>query len=108
VVLDRDELRNVTLDDRQLMGEILWALIDDASRHAGMLESTLKEANGQRSMRVARHAARACANLGANATAEAFQAVARHAGSREFDACRSSMAVVRAEIERLREEASRV
>jgi len=108
VVLDREELRKLTLDDRQLMSEILSALIDDATHHAAMLEAAVKNGDSQRTARVARHAARACANVGADAAAEAFRAVERHAGTREFEACRSSIAAVRAGIERLREEASRV
>ena len=32
VVLDMEQFRNFTLEDRQLMRDILGALIDDASR----------------------------------------------------------------------------
>jgi HPt (histidine-containing phosphotransfer) domain-containing protein len=102
VVLNLEELRSLTMNDRQLMGEILQALIEDASRHAGMLEAAVGDVDAARSARIARQASRACGNIGAVAAAAAFRRIERHAAQREFEACRSALAAARAEIERLR------
>jgi HPt (histidine-containing phosphotransfer) domain-containing protein len=108
VILDREELRNITLDDRQLMSEILWALIDDANRHAGAIESAIRERDPARAVRIARFAGRACANVGAGAAAESFRRVERLAASGAFDACRDRMAELRKAIDQLRKEAARI
>jgi HPt (histidine-containing phosphotransfer) domain-containing protein len=90
------------------MSEILQALIEDAGRHAGLLEAAVREGDATRSVRIARHAARACGNIGAHAAAEAFRQIERHAGQRQLDSCRSVLAAARAEIERLRGAASQM
>ena len=46
--LDRDQLRDVTLDDEALMREILSALIDDTSRQMRLLESAILEQDARR------------------------------------------------------------
>jgi HPt (histidine-containing phosphotransfer) domain-containing protein len=79
VVLNLEELRSLTMNDRQLMGEILQALIEDASRHAGLLEAAVADVDAARSARVARQASRACGNIGAVAVAAAFRRIERHA-----------------------------
>jgi HPt (histidine-containing phosphotransfer) domain-containing protein len=107
-VLNLEELRNLTMNDRQLMSEILQALIEDASRHAGMLETAVRDGDAARSARIARHASRACGNIGAIAAAATFRQIERHAGQRELDACRPVLAAARAEIERLRGAASQM
>lgn len=101
-VLNLEELRNLTMNDRQLMTEILDALIEDASRHAGLLETAVRDGDAARSARIARRASRACANVGAVAASETFRQIERHAGQHEFDSCRSVLAAARSEIERLR------
>jgi HPt (histidine-containing phosphotransfer) domain-containing protein len=105
-VLNLEELRNLTMNDRQLMSEILHALIEDASRHAGLLETAVRESDAVRSVRIARQASRVCGNVGAVAAADTFRQIERHAGQREFESCRSVLAAARGEIERLRGAAS--
>ena len=90
------------MNDRQLMGEILQALIEDASRHAALLEAVIGDGDAARSARIARQASRACANIGAAAASTAFGRIERHAAQRELEACRPGLAAARAEIERLR------
>jgi HPt (histidine-containing phosphotransfer) domain-containing protein len=107
-VLELDELRHLTMDDRPLMCEILQALIEDTSRHTGMLERAIQDNDGPRSARIARYASRACADVGANAAAETFRRIGRHAASREFDACRTTLPAARVELERLRMETARL
>jgi HPt (histidine-containing phosphotransfer) domain-containing protein len=98
----------MTLDDRQLMSEIVWALVDDASRHAAEIEAAAHDLDAVRATRVARYAARSCTNVGAQAAAEAFRALERHAAVRDFTACRAALSRARNAIERLREEASQI
>jgi HPt (histidine-containing phosphotransfer) domain-containing protein len=100
--LDLEELRALTMDDRGLMREILNALIEDAVRHAGMLESAARDRDGARSVKIARLASRACANVGANAAADAFREIERRGASRPL------LAAARSEIEHLRAEAGRI
>jgi HPt (histidine-containing phosphotransfer) domain-containing protein len=106
VALDLEQFRNFTLDDRQLMREILWALIDDTTRQAGLLEGSIRDRDGQRIVRLTRTAARACSNVGAIAAAAALNTIGHSAGLSQFDVCRSSLEVLRREIGRLRDEAS--
>src|SRR5271157_5618347 len=102
MVLDRAQLRDVTLDDEDLMREILSALIDDTSRQMPFLESAIRAEDSKKCMRLAHYSKGACANLGANAAAAVLKQIERKAAGREFLACRASLANLAAEIERLR------
>jgi hypothetical protein len=108
MVLDVEELRNLTMNDRALMREILDALIVDAGRHATLLETAMRECDLAPVSRFARSASRACANVGANAAAEAFREVERYAARRPSHGWRPLLDDVRVQIGRLREEASRL
>jgi HPt (histidine-containing phosphotransfer) domain-containing protein len=105
IVLDRAQLRDVTLDDEDLMREILTALIDDTSRQMPFLESAISEEDSQKCMRLAHYSKGACANVGANAAAAVLKHIERQAASREFPECRASLVNLAVEIERLRLEA---
>ena len=105
MVLDREQLRDVTLDDEDLMREILSALIDDTSRQMQLLEAAVREADSQRCMRLAHYSKGACANVGANAAAAVLTQIELQAAGREFHLCQASLASLAAEIERLRFEA---
>ena len=106
IVLDRAQLRDVTLDDEDLMREILATLIDDTSRQMPFLESAIREEDSQKCMRLAHYSKGACANVGANAAAAVLKRIEREAADHEFPECRVSLASLAAEIERLRFEAS--
>jgi len=102
IVLDRAQLRDVTLDDEDLMREILATLIDDTSRQMPFLESAIREEDTQKCMRLAHYSKGACANVGANAAAAVLKQIERKAAGREFPECRVSLANLATEIERLR------
>ena len=106
IVLDRAQLRDVTLDDEDLMREILTALIDDTSRQMPFLESAIRAEDSQKCMRLAHYSKGACANVGANAAAAVLKRLEREAAGHEFPECRVSLVNLAAEIERLRCEAS--
>ena len=100
MVLDRAQLRDVTLDDEDLMREILAALIDDTSRQLPILKSAILAEDSQECMRVAHYSKGACANVGANAAAAVLKRIEREAADHEFPECRVSLANLAAEIER--------
>lgn len=107
VVLDREQLRNVTLDDEELMCEILDALIDDTSQQIVLLESAINEEDPQKTMRLAHYSKGACANVGANAAAHVLRKIEQEAARRDFQECTQSLSNLALEIERLRSEAIR-
>ena len=105
-VLDRVQLREVTLDDESLMREILAALIDDTSRQMQLLAAAIDEKNAQGCMRLAHYSKGACANVGANAAAEVLKNLERNAAKGEFHECSTSLAALAGEIDRLRAESA--
>ena len=108
IVLDRAQLRDITLDDEDLMREIVAALIEDTSRQMPVLESAIRAEDPQKCMRLAHYSKGACANLGANATAAVLKQIEREAAGHEFPECRASLANLATEIERLRFEATAI
>ncbi|MBZ5729081.1 MAG: Hpt domain-containing protein [Acidobacteriia bacterium] len=105
LVLDREQLRDVTMDDQELMCEILAALIDDTSRQVPLLESAIQEQDSQKCMRLAHYSKGACANVGATAAAAVLKQIERRAATGDFVECSMSLAALAQEIDRLRSEA---
>ena len=104
VVLDREQLRNVTLDDDELMREILAALIDDTSRQIVLLKSAITEEDPLKTMRLAHYSKGACANVGANAAAQVLKRIEQEAARKDFQECTLSLSSLALEIDRLRTE----
>ncbi len=105
-VLDRDQLREITLNDEELMREILSALIDDTTRQIELLNSAIRDEDSQKCMRLAHYSKGACANVGAKAAAALLKQIERKAADRRFEECNSSLGALIAEIDRLRSEAT--
>ena len=103
--LDVELLRALTLGDRDLMREILSALIEDTSRKAALLAASVRERDKQKCARLARAAANACANVGAESAAEALREIERRTASARFSRCGETLVTLRREIDRLRKEA---
>jgi HPt (histidine-containing phosphotransfer) domain-containing protein len=104
-VLDREQLREITLNDEELMREILSALIDDTTRQIELLDSAIREEDSQKCMRLAHYSKGACANVGANTAAALLKQIERKAADQRFDECTSSLGALVAELDRLRMEA---
>jgi HPt (histidine-containing phosphotransfer) domain-containing protein len=104
-VLDRQQLRDVTLDDDDLMREILSALIDDTSRQIPLLEVAIREKDPQTTRRLAHYSKGACANVGAKAAAAALENIERTAARSDFDECGASLGKLARAIDQLRAEA---
>ena len=104
LVLDRDQLREVTLDDDDLMGQILTALIDDTARQIPLIEVAIRERDAPQCARLAHYSKGACANVGANAAAAVLEAMERQAASGSVAECSVQLARLASEVERLRQE----
>ena len=78
-VLDREQLRDITLNDEELMREILTALIDDTSRQIPLLASAIREGDSQKCVRLAHYSKGACANVGAAAAAAVLKTIENQA-----------------------------
>ena len=105
MVLDRQQLRDVTLDDEDLMREIVCALIDDTSRQIPLLEAAIRRKDTQATKRLAHYSRGACANVGAKAAAAALENIERTAARNDFDECGASLGKLAQAIDRLRAEA---
>ena len=104
IVLDFEQLRDMTLDDGSLMREILAALLDDTARQMTLLDQAIRERNPQATRRLAHYSKGACANVGANAAAAVLESIESTAVNQDFEACRSSLDALALEMERLRVE----
>jgi HPt (histidine-containing phosphotransfer) domain-containing protein len=103
--LDREQLRDIALDDEELMREVLKALVDDTSRQMQLLDTAIREEDASRCMRLAHYSKGACANLGANIAASILKTIETRAAGRDFEQCRSAMAQLAKEVECLRSSA---
>ncbi len=102
--MDREQLRDITMDDEELMHEILAALMDDTSTQIHKLESAVSQGDSNLCMRLAHYCKGACGNVGANAAAGVFRDIERQAMGLEFQQCSASLARLATEMERLRTE----
>ena len=103
-VLDREQLRSVTLEDEELMREVLGALIDDTARQMSLLDAAIRRNDAGETMRLAHYSKGACANVGAQTTAALLQRIERLAARGEFAVCEESLRALGGELEKLREQ----
>ncbi len=106
MVLDRDQLRDVTLNDGGLMREVLEALISDTTRQMPLLQAAIRAGDVPATLRLAHYCKGACANLGAQAAAATLLHIEHSAASGDFNGCAASLANLATEVERLRAEES--
>jgi HPt (histidine-containing phosphotransfer) domain-containing protein len=102
LVLDRRQLRDITLEDEELMREVLTALIEDTSKQIVLLTCAIREQDPERCKRLAHYCKGACANVGANAAANVLRRLEEQAISQEFDDCAQSLAALGGELDLLR------
>jgi len=101
-VLDTEQLRDITMQDGDLMRGLLQALLDDTARQAGLLESAIGEGNAQQCLRLAHYSKGACLNLGANRAAGIFKQIEKNAAVGQFTECSQSLACLARELDLLR------
>ena len=104
-VLDHEQLRDITLDDPDLMREILAALIDDTGRQIELLDRAIQDRDSQQCIKLAHYCKGACANVGAVAAATLLKDIEHDAARDRFDQCSSALASLATQLDRLREEA---
>lgn len=104
-LLDREQLRDITLDDAALMREVLAALIDDTTRQMALLGAAIEEQDVTRCMRLAHYSKGACANVGASSAAAILKQIETRAATRDFGECRDALARLTHEVDLLRSEA---
>jgi HPt (histidine-containing phosphotransfer) domain-containing protein len=105
-VLNLEQLREVTMDDPDLMREIVSALIDDTSRQLVLLEAAIREGDPVKCARLAHYSKGACANVGAESAADLLKHIEQRARGGDFEECNISLAALADEIGRLRSEAA--
>ena len=103
-VLDWRQLRDITLDDDELMREVLTTLLDDTSQQIVLLNQAIRSQDTQKTVRLAHYCKGACANVGANAAAEVLRRLEQQAAHRSFEDCAVSLNNLTRELERLRVE----
>lgn len=102
--LDRDRLREATLDDDALMEEVLSILVDDTSRQIGLLDRAIHEQNAQQCARLAHYSKGACANVGAQRAATLLREIEQCASLQQFARCGVSLQELARELDMLRAE----
>ncbi|MBZ5593447.1 MAG: Hpt domain-containing protein [Acidobacteriia bacterium] len=106
VVFDVDQLRNVCMEDAELMRELVTALIDDATQQMSALRDAIEHADGTRCARLAHYVKGACANVGAVSMAAVLKQIERCATAGDFNACRDSLGSLTAELLKFSSEAA--
>jgi len=104
LVLDRAQLREVTLEDEELMRQILAALIEDTVLQMPLLDMAIRSTDGEQCARLAHYCKGACANVGANAAATVLAELERQAKAGAMLECGRQLAALAAEVDRLRAE----
>jgi len=105
-VLQIEQLRDVTMNDPDLMREILGALVDDTAKHLQLLETAIRDGDSKKCIRLAHYSKGACANVGANRAAGIFRQIEKSAADGEFVMCSQSLASMPTELDLLRSAAS--
>lgn len=107
-VLDRHQLRNITMDDEELMHEIVAALVDDTAKQIERLAEAVGSGAVQDSMRLAHSAKGACGNVGAVSLASLFGAIEHDARRGSLVGAIDRVISLRLELEKLRSEAGNI
>lgn len=107
-MLDVHQLKDITLDDDELMRDVLTALIDDTSRQLSLLDTAIRQQDSQRCMRLAHYSKGACANVGANRAAATLKQLELDAARSAFEDCSAGLKALIEELDHLRHEAEAI
>jgi HPt (histidine-containing phosphotransfer) domain-containing protein len=102
MVLDREQLKDITMNDADLMREIVTALVDDTSRQMGLLEAAIRDKNRDACVRLAHYAKGASANVGAVRLAGLLRQIELEAALGEFKTCSDLLLTLAQELDQLR------
>jgi len=90
-LLDMDQLKSITMDDPELMHELITALVEDTSKQIVEISQAIESSDGSRCSRLAHYVKGACANGGAASMAAILKNMEAKATQGDFDACRTSL-----------------
>ena len=90
-LLDMDQLKSITMDDPDLMHELVTALVEDTSKQIAEISQAIESSDGRRCSRLAHYVKGACANVGAASMAAILTNMEAKATQGDFDACRTSL-----------------
>jgi HPt (histidine-containing phosphotransfer) domain-containing protein len=107
-VLDMDQLRDICMEDQDLMRELVTSLIDDAKAQIPELERAVESADATKCARVAHYVKGACANVGAVSMATILKNIEQSAGEGDFEACRMSVRNLALELQKFSTEAATI
>jgi HPt (histidine-containing phosphotransfer) domain-containing protein len=102
--LDREQLREITLEDEDLMRQLLAALIEDTKKQIPLLKLAIQGTDAKQCARLAHYCKGACANVGAKATAAVLEKLEHNARDGAMDECGRQLVMLAAEVDRLRAE----
>lgn len=105
-VLDLNQLRDVCMEDAELMREVATSLIDDTNLHLPELADAVEHADSPRCARLAHYVKGACANVGAVSMAALLKTIEVDAKAGDFGACHASLASLAAELQKFSVEAA--
>lgn len=104
MVLDREQLREVTFDDEDLMRQLVEALVEDTEKQMPLFEQAIEAVDAGQCARLAHYCKGACANVGAKAAADVLKKIERAAADGAIDECGRQLRALGTELERLRAE----
>ncbi len=104
-VLDRAQLKNITMDDEFLMREIVSALVADTAQQIEKIKDALGRGASDECARLAHSARGACGNVGASAMWALFSAIEMDAKNGDLAQCHARLGQLDTEFEKLRQEA---
>ena len=105
-VLDLNQLRDVCMEDEELMRELATSLIDDTALHMPELAEAVEQADSPRCASLAHYVKGACANVGAAAMAAVLKTIEVDAKAGDFGACHASLTSLAAELQKFSVEAA--
>jgi HPt (histidine-containing phosphotransfer) domain-containing protein len=108
LALDREQLRDVTMGDDELMNEVLDALWDDTSAQIVKLEAAVRTGDGEQCARIAHYSKGACANVGASAAAAIFRQIEQQGKEARMADCSASLSALATAMQDLKVEIAKV
>ncbi|MBI3473160.1 MAG: Hpt domain-containing protein [Candidatus Solibacter usitatus] len=107
-MLDMAQLRNITMEDQDLMREIVGALVDDAARQIEALREAVERGSAPDCARLAHSARGACGNVGAASMAAIFTDVEYQAKNGDLSRCELQLHSLAVELDKLRTQAETI
>ena len=105
-VFDIDQLRNICMNDTELMRDLAVSLINDATTQIPALQQAVDQGDGVKCARLAHYVKGACANVGAASLAALMKSIERSAQTGDFAKCRASLGEMSAELEKFSSESA--